>query len=77
MVTDTAREIFGKERHKKRPWITKVVLNLCDERRDLKMKRYKAEGAKEIWEASKRIQMAWKKQKRTGLVLNVRRFKHA
>ena len=57
-VTDAAREIFGTERHRKRPWVTKDVLNLCDERRDMKMKRYKAEGAKEIWEANKRIQMA-------------------
>ena len=30
-VTDAAREILGKERRKK-PWVTKDVLDLCDER---------------------------------------------
>ena len=45
-VTDAASEILGKERRRKEPWITKDVLDLCDERRDLKKKRYEAEGAK-------------------------------
>ena len=43
-VTYAASEILGKECHMKKPWVTKDVLNLCDERRDLK-KRYEAEGA--------------------------------
>ena len=47
-VTDAASEILGKERRRKKPWVTKDVLDLCDERRDLKKKRYKAEGAKRI-----------------------------
>ena len=46
-VTDAASEILGKERRRKQPWVTKDVLDLCDERRDLKKKRYEAEGAKE------------------------------
>ena len=62
-VTDAASEILGKERHRKKPWVTKDVLNLCDERRDLKKKRYKAEGAKEYREANRRIQKAVKKAK--------------
>ena len=45
-VTDAASEILGKERRRKKQWVTKGVLDLCDERRDLKKKRYKAEGAK-------------------------------
>ena len=45
--TDAASKILGKECHRKKPWVTKDVLNLCDERRDLKKKRYEAEGAKE------------------------------
>ena len=45
--TDAASEILGKERRRKKPWVTKDVLDLCDERRDLKKKRYEAEGAKE------------------------------
>ena len=42
-VTDAASEILCKERRRKKPWVTKDVLDLCDERRDLKKKRYEAE----------------------------------
>ena len=52
-VTDAASEILGKERRRKKPWVTKDVLDLCDERRDLKKKRYEAEGAKEYREANR------------------------
>ena len=62
-VTDAASEILGKERRRKKPWVTKDVLDLCDERRDLKKKRYEAEGAKEYREANRRIQKAAKKAK--------------
>ena len=61
-VTDAASEILGKERCRKKPWVTKDVLDLCDERRDLK-KRYEAEGAKKYREANRRIQKAVKKAK--------------
>ena len=61
-VTDAASEILGKECRRKKPWVTKDVLDLCDERRDLK-KRYEAEGAKEYREADRRIQKAVKKAK--------------
>ena len=60
-VTNAASEILGKERRRKKPWVTKDVLDLCDERRDLKKKRYEAEGAKEYREANRRIQKAVKK----------------
>ena len=62
-VTDAASEILGKERRRKMPWVAKDVLDLCDERRDLKKKRYEAEGAKEYREANRRIQKAVKKTK--------------
>ena len=62
-VTDAASEILGKECRRKKPWVTKDVLDLCDERRDLKKKRYEAEGAKEYREANRRIQKAVKKAK--------------
>ena len=45
-VTDPAGEILGKERRRKRPWVTRVVLDLSDEMRDLKKKRYEARGQK-------------------------------
>ena len=60
-VADAASEILGKERHRKKPWVTNDVLDLCGERRDLKKKRYGAEGAKEYMEANRRIQKAMKK----------------
>ena len=45
-VTDAASEIFGKEGRRKKPWVTRDVLDLCDDRRNLKKKRYEAEGVK-------------------------------
>ena len=65
LVTDAASEVLGEERRRKTPWVTKDVLDLCDERRHLKKKRYEAEGAKEYREANRRIQKAVK-QRRTG-----------
>ena len=55
-MTDGASEILEKERSRKKPWVTKDVLDLCDERRVLKKKRYETEGAKEDREANRRIQ---------------------
>ena len=40
-VTDIASEIFRKERRRKKPRVTRDVLDLCDERRDLKKKEKK------------------------------------
>ena len=53
-VTDAASEILGKDPAGKRIWVTRDVLDLCDEKRDLK-KRYEAERAKEYMQANKRI----------------------
>ena len=54
-VTDAASEILGKKRRRKKPRVTKDVLNLCNKRRDLKKKRYEAERAKEYREANRNI----------------------
>ena len=62
-MTDAASEILGRERRRKKPCFTKDVLDLCDERRDLKKKRYEAQGPKEYREANRRIQKAVKKAK--------------
>ena len=62
-VTDAASEILGNERCRKKPWVIGDVLDLCEGRRDLKKKRYEAEGAKEYREENKRIQKAMKKAK--------------
>ena len=61
-LTDAVSEMLGKERRRKKPWITKDVLGLCDERRDLKKGRYEAEGAK-AYRKLTRIQKAVKKAK--------------
>ena len=37
-VTETASEILGKHRQKKKSWITAEILDLCDKRRELKKK---------------------------------------
>ena len=57
-VTDTASEILGKECRRKKPWVNRDVLGLYDERRKLKKKRYKEEGAKEYRKANKRVHKA-------------------
>ena len=62
-VTDAASDILGEECRRKKPWVTIDVLDLCDERRDLKTKRYEAEGAKEYREANRRINKAVMKAK--------------
>ena len=33
-MTDTASEILGKDCLRKKPWVTRDVFYLCDERRD-------------------------------------------
>ena len=62
-MTDAASEVHVKERWRKKEWVTRDVLDLCDERRHLKKMRCSAEGAKEYRELNKRIQTAAKKAK--------------
>ena len=47
-VTDAVREMCGMERRRKKPWVTRDVLDLCDERKYLKKKQYEDEGEKRI-----------------------------
>ena len=60
-VSYTASEIIGRKR--KKPRVTRDILELRDERRDLKKKRYETEGAKAYREANKCFQEAIKKAK--------------
>ena len=62
-VADAVSEILGKGRSRKKPMVSKDVLDLCEERRDFKKKQYEVEGAKENREANRRIQKAVKKAK--------------
>ena len=68
-VTDTASEILGKERNRKKPSVARHVLDLCDERRDLKKRQYEEEEAIEY----RRPQ---RKRKMTGWPPSARRLMH-
>ena len=59
-VTGAACDILRKERCRKKPWVTKDALDLRDDRRHLKKKRYEAEGVKEFSEENRRIQKGMK-----------------
>ena len=41
----TAEEVLGKRRKKIQPWVTNEVLDLCDQRRQLKQQKYKSTEA--------------------------------
>ena len=62
-VTDTASDMLGKECHRKKLWVTRDVLDLLNERRDLKKRKYEEEGEKECRKANKKVQKALKKAK--------------
>ena len=55
-VTETASEIFGKHRQKKKPWITAEIIDLCDKRRELRKKRFEAEGSEKYKEVNINIE---------------------
>ena len=44
-VTETAIEILGKYRQKKKPWITAEILDLCDKRRELRKNKFEPDGS--------------------------------
>ena len=47
-VTDTAAELLGKQRRKRKPWVTPEILDLCDQRRDLKKREASQKEPKTI-----------------------------
>ena len=44
-VTETASEILGKHRQKKKTWVTAENLDLWDKRRELRQERFEPEGS--------------------------------
>ena len=60
-VTETASEILGKHRQKKKPWITAEMLDLCDNRRELRKKRFEPEGSEKYKEVNKNIKRCTQK----------------
>ena len=66
-VTDTAAELLGKQRRKRKPWVTHEILDLCDQRRDLKKMRGQPEGAKDYREIKRKMRTEMKMAKETWI----------
>ena len=56
-VADIAAELLGKQRRKKKPWVIPEILDLCDQRRELKKTRGEPEVAKDYREIKKKDQV--------------------
>ena len=65
-VTETASEILGKHRQKKKPWVPADTLDLCDKRRELRKNRFEPEGSEKYKEVNDSIKRWMKKVKKTG-----------
>ena len=66
-VTDTAAELLGKQRRKRKSWVTPEILDLCNQRRDLKKKRDEPEGAKDYRVIKRKIRTEMKMAKQTWI----------
>ena len=53
--SETASEILGKHRQKKKRWITAEILDLCDKRRELRKKRFEPEESEKYKEVNNNI----------------------
>ena len=62
-MAETASEILGKHRQKKKLWITAEILDLCDKRRELRKKRFEPEGSEKYKEVNNNIKRCMKKAK--------------
>ena len=62
-VTETASQILGKHRPTKKAWVTAEILDMCDERRELKNKKGTTYGASRYREANNKIKKAMKNAK--------------
>ena len=64
-VTETEAEILCKQRRKRKPWVTPEILDLCDQRRDLRKMRGKQKGAKCYRDIKRKIRTEMKIAKET------------
>ena len=62
-VTETAGEILGKHRQKKKTWVTAKILDLYDKRRELRKNRSEPEGSEKYKEVNNNIKRCIKKAK--------------
>ena len=63
IVTDTASEILGKHRRTKKPWVRADILDLCDKRRELKIRKCDPEGAAKYREVNRKIKLDMRRAK--------------
>ena len=54
IMTDTAKEVLGNQRKKKKPWVNDDILRMCDARREPKNTRHST-GKAEYSEINKKI----------------------
>ena len=66
-VTDAAAELHGKQRRRRKPWVTPEILDLCDQRRDLNEKRGEPEGTKDYREIKRKTRIEMKMAKETWI----------
>ena len=76
-VTDTAAELLGKQRWKRKPWVMPEILDLCDQRRDLKKREASQKKPKTIERLKERSGQKWRWQKRLGYWVSARKWEHA
>ena len=62
-ITDTAMEILGKHRPKRKKWITDDIFEMCDKRRELKNKKHDARGRSQYRDINNKIRKAIKQAK--------------
>ena len=62
-VTETASEILGKHRQKKKLWATADILDLCDKKRELRKKRFEPEESEKYKRVNNNIKRFVKKDK--------------
>ncbi|XP_069992393.1 uncharacterized protein [Penaeus vannamei] len=66
-VIDSAKEVLGKHRRVKKPWVTAEILDLCDKHRELKANRNNIQGTTQYREVNQKIKKEMKKAKEVWL----------
>ena len=66
-VSETASEILGKLRQKKKPWATAEILDLFDKMGELRKKRFELEGSEKYKEVNNDIKKCMKKAKQNWI----------
>ena len=67
-VTETASEIFGKHRQKKKPFIIAEIRDLCDKKREPRKTKSEPEGSEKYKEVNNNIKRCIQKAKENLLV---------